>query len=551
MKSNRFAGILVLAIILALLGAAVPATPALAAEHLHVSPDEGEVDDRIDVTGYNYTAGAAVYLYFSSEEADVGDDVDDLDAYEELKVVYAYTLEGLEGMEGEISTYFNVPSRLTDGSDDENVHGGTYYAYASYYREGNIEAIDIFTVIGTGEIALDPDEGAVGTGVEITGEGFAAEEEITVEYAGDEVDIESGDEETDGDGEFSCTIIIPESTKGEHTVTVTDESGGEAEADFTVEPAVTLTPASGAAGAGITVSGTGFRSTRSIEITFNGTEVATTPATFKSDSEGSFSAVFTIPVAVNATYKVEASDGTNEADANLAVSAGISLGTATSQAAPGHAGMELTVTGKGFIANAAVTVTYATEPVVVATVTADAAGAFSATFTVPESTAGAHTVTATDGTNIATSAFVMEEGAPPVPVPLLPHMDAKAKSAAHFDWEEVTDPSGVTYRLQIASAEDFSVDAIVLDKGGITASEYTLTREEKLESSKKDAPYYWRVKAVDGASNESGWTTPGTFDVGFAFTFDLTGWFLYLLYGLGGLLLLFIGFLLGRRSAVY
>ena len=338
MKSSRFAGILVLAVILALLGAAVPATPALAAEYLHVSPDEGEIDDRIDVTGYNYTPGAAVYLYFSSEAADVGDDVDDLDAYEELKVVYAYTLEG---MEGEISTYFNVPSRLTDGSDDENVHGGLYYVYASYYREGDIEAIDTFTVAGIGEITLDPDEGAVGTEVEITGEGFAEEEEITVEYAGDEVDIESGDEETDSDGEFGCTVIIPESTKGKHTVTVTDESGSEAEADFTVEPAVTLTPASGAAGTGITVSGTGFRSTRSITVTFNGTEVATTPATFKSDSEGSFSAVFTIPAAVNGTYKVEASDGTNEADANLAVSAGISLGTATSQAAPGHAGMEL------------------------------------------------------------------------------------------------------------------------------------------------------------------------------------------------------------------
>ena len=546
MKSNRFAGILVLAIILALLGAAVPATPALAAEYLHVSPDEGEVDDRIDVTGYNYTARAAVYLYFSSGEADVGGDVDDLDAYEELKVVYAYTLEG---MEGEISTYFNVPDELTDGSDDENVHSGTYYVYATYYREGDIEAIDTFTVTGTGEIALDPDEGAVGTGVEITGEGFAGGEEITVEYVGDEVDIESGDEETDSGGDFSCTVIIPESTKGKHTVTVTDESGSEAEADFTVEPALTLTPASGAAGTGITVSGTGFRSTRSITVTFNGTAVATTPATFKSDSEGSFSAVFTVPAAVNGTYKVEAGDGTNEADANLAVSAGISLGTATSQAAPGHAGMELTVSGKGFIANATVTVTYATEPVVVATTTADAAGAFSATFTVPESTAGAHTITATDGTNIATSSFVMEAAPPPVPVPLLPEMDAKAKSKACFDWEEVTDPSGVTYRLQIASDEAFSGDAIILDKGGITASEYTLTKEEKLESSKKDAPYYWRVKAVDGASNESGWTTAGTFDVGFAF--ELTGWFLYFLYGLGGLLLLFIGFLLGRRSAVY
>lgn len=550
MKSNRFAGILVLAVILALLGAAVPAAPALAVvnEYLSLDPDEGEIDEDVDVYGYNYTAGAAVYLYFSGEDADVGDDIDDLGAYEKVATATAGA-EGSLYREGVINTSFDVPDELTDGSDDETVRGGTYYVYATYYIEGDIEAIDTFTVIGTGEITLDPDEGAVGTEVEIEGEGFAGGEEITVEYAGDEVDIESGDEETDSDGEFSCTVIIPESTKGKHTVTVTDESGSEAEADFTVEPGIVLTPASGAAGTGITVSGTGFRSTRSITVTFNDTEVATTPATFKSDSEGSFSAVFTIPAVVNGTYKVEASDGTNEADANLAVSAGISLGTATSQAAPGHAGMEITVSGKGFIANATVTVTYATEPVVVATTTADAAGAFSATFTVPESTAGAHTITATDGTNIATSSFVMEATAPPVPVPLLPEMEAKAQSKACFDWEEVTDSSGVTYRLQIASAEDFSGDAIVLDKGGITTSEYTLTKEEKLESSKKDAPYYWRVKAVDGASNESGWTTAGSFDVGFAF--ELTGWFLYLLYGLGGLLLLFIGFLLGRRSAIY
>jgi len=550
MKSNRFAGILVLAVILALLGAAVPATPALAAS-LTLNPYEGEISSYVYVSGSGFTASyyvsqtdyydSYVDIYFSRDEAVVGYDIDDeVNIYKRVKpgvwVSYSGTFSNQR---------FTVPTVLTIGSED--VHGGSYYVSVTNTGSKRIRAVTTFTVIA-GEITLDPDEGAVGTEVEITGEGFAGDEEITVEYAGDEVDIESGDEETDS-GDFSCTIIIPESTKGKHTVTVTDESGSEAEADFTVEPALTLTPASGAAGTGITVGGTGFRSTRSITVTFNGTEVATTPATFKSDSEGSFSAVFTIPAVVNGTYKVEASDGTNEADANLAVSAGISLSTATSQAAPGHAGMELTVSGKGFIANATVTVTYATEPVVVATVTADAAGAFSATFTVPESTAGAHTITATDGTNTAVSTFVMEAAAPPVPVPLLPEMDAKAKSKACFDWEEVTDPSGVTYRLQIASDEAFSGDAIILDKGGITASEYTLTKEEKLESSKKDAPYYWRVKAVDGASNESGWTTAGTFDVGFAF--ELTGWFLYFLYGLWGLLLLFIGFLLGRRSAVY
>ena len=74
-----------------------------------------------------------------------------------------------------------------------------------------------------------------------------------------------------------------------------------------------------------------------------------------------------------------------------------------------------------------------------------------------------------------------------------------------------------------------------------------MTKEEKLKSTKKEAPYYWRVRAVDGADNKSDWTTPGSFFVGF--TFGLTGWILYVLMGIAGLIVLFIGYLLGRRTA--
>ena len=124
-------------------------------------------------------------------------------------------------------------------------------------------------------------------------------------------------------------------------------------------------------------------------------------------------------------------------------------------------------------------------------------------------------------------------------------MGDKAESQAFFDWDDVTDPSlPVTYTLQIANNESFT-DA--WEKTELAESTYTLTKEEKLESTKKEAPYYWRVRAIDGAENASDWTVPGSFHVGF--TFEFSGWILYTLLGIAGLLLLLIGYVLGRRTA--
>ena len=71
---------------------------------------------------------------------------------------------------------------------------------------------------------------------------------------------------------------------------------------------------------------------------------------------------------------------------------------------------------------------------------------------------------------------------------------------------------------------------------------------EELEPTKKEAPYQWRVKAIDGASNGSGWTA-GTFSV--SRPFAIPSWALYTLLGLGAVLLLALGYLLGRRTAYY
>jgi len=134
-------------------------------------------------------------------------------------------------------------------------------------------------------------------------------------------------------------------------------------------------------------------------------------------------------------------------------------------------------------------------------------------------------------------------------------MDGKAKSLAFFDWEDVTaNVDGVveqslpiTYELQVATDADFTNK--VVNKTGIETSEYTLTEEEALEKNTEEAPcYYWRIRAVDAASNASPWTGVGTFTLGFSFDFDLSGWLLYVLIGLGALLLFFVGFWLGRRG---
>ena len=126
-------------------------------------------------------------------------------------------------------------------------------------------------------------------------------------------------------------------------------------------------------------------------------------------------------------------------------------------------------------------------------------------------------------------------------------MNDKAASQTYFDWENVTDPSGVTYDLQIAIDGEFTTSAMVLEKTGLTDSEYTLTKEEALESRSEEEPYHWRVRATDGASNASAWTGTGEFSVGFAWP----DWIIHLWWGLGVLGIGFLGYYLGKRRAYY
>jgi len=560
-KFTKLFRILTLGAIVSLLLLAIPASPALAAREIELDPEEGEIGSSFKVIGSGFPESNPdgvtapqykVDIYFSSQEADEGGTIgtssgDDVRIYDEWSLGVSVDEDGAF-----TTSKKKVPSELTDGRTDEDVHGGTYYVYVTKaYTTSSDEIAEVaeFTVIA-GQITVNPTQGVVGTEVEINGLYFADREDITVEYdAHDMTDEIIGDNSTDSAGGFECSILVPLSTAGDHTIAVEDESDHIAEATFTVEPQIAMNVTEGEAGDTVEVTGTGFGGEVGADITFNDEVVASG----NTNEEGSFTISFEVPDVDEGSYDVTAEDEDgNQSEAEeftVFIATSVSISPVTTQASPGNVGMDITINGVGFEPESQITITYATEPIVVKTVPSDATGAFTATFKAPKSEAGAHTITATDGINTLTTTFYMESTPPPVPELILPEADVKAIQPVYFDWGDVTDKSlPVTYTLQVAIDDDFTTASIVNTWEDLEDSEYTLTEAEKLEPRKKETPYYWRVRATDSASNESGWSDPGSFYIGGGFGFALPNWQIHLWWALGAAAAVGFGYWLGRRT---
>jgi len=547
MKFTRIFRNLTLVLLITLLAASLPTTPALAVENFTLDTYQGRIGQPITISGTGFfasqTESRGINICFARVHP--GGTIDySTDIYEIVKVVMLNSL-------GAFNTSFTVPTALTGGTTHENVSSGDYFVFVTYYyperstNQNGIGILDItpFSIIAS-SIMVSPDQGIVGTDITISGVGFSIQEGIQIRYDGNPVAITSGDALADNTGAFTNIISIPSSTGGLHTITaIGSVSSTSAEATFTVSPEITINPEEGTVGTPVTVIGRGFQASRNIPITFNNINVATAT----SDANGSFTSIITVPIPAIGTYEVKVTDGTYTDKANFSVGLDAQISPETSTASPGHVGTQVTISGAGFTAGGTVTVTYDGTQVATTTVATDRS--FSATFNAPASSSGAHTIIATDGTNSIQRTFTMESTPPATPSPLKPEMDIQAEAETYFDWEDVTDPSGVTYTLQIATASDFSQGSIVLEKAGLTQSEYTIPTEGRLQSVSKEAPYYWHVKAVDGASNESQWTGTGKYYVGFSGS--LPQYVIYIIIGVCALLFSIFTFWLGRKTAYY
>jgi hypothetical protein len=512
-----------------------------------LSLSRGRIGDWISLNGAGLNSGATIYIYFSGNKASVGQYIGQQVTIYQLVRTVSVAADGTLG--GGVG--FQIPSTLTSGKSEDDVHGGDYYFYVTYSAAQTQIAIISRFVVLDGEIRLEPAEGTAGAEVKIYGQGLRSNQKITAKYDGEDISITSGDSTTNSTGQFNCVIIVPESISGYHVIAVSDVTGNKPEANFLVRPAITLSPASAIVNQLVEVRGTGFGDMQSLTLTVNGEVLATKPAIVTSNHLGGFTFSFAAPsAAVNTTAKVEVSDEeANQAEAQLTVlplpptPASISLTPATSLASPGYVGMQITIDGTKFQPNTAVEVAYDEETVTAVEITSDSRGSFSTTFIIPPGPAGTHTITAADGTNTASADFIMESSAPLPPTPLLPKVASAAEDVTYFDWKDVADPSGVTYTLQIATDAEFT--NIMLEKTGLTASEYDLTPAEQLTAMGQATAYYCRVRAIDGAGNEGAWTAPVPFYVGLAKP-PMANWIKFTLIGLGVVLVGVVAFWVRR-----
>lgn len=513
---------------------------------IDLMPAKGRIGDWIGFKVYHPDVTKLVDIYFSSDEVEVNNTIGGMvTAYQFVGQARTLATSVIAALD-----FFIVPEGLTDGVDKEEVHNGDYYVYVTYHSEKRIICLAKFTVT-SGEIVIDPEEGAVGDEVEVNGEGFRPNQRISVEYDGAEVDIISGASETNSQGNFLGSIIVPASVTGDHTITVSDKSGDWDEVEFTVEPKLALDPGEQGIGGVVVVNGTGFSENEALKLSVGNLKIDPITGSLATDGLGSFNCSFLVPFFDSCGPRnigIDDSEGTRLFNTQLVVLAGITL-SQTSPASPGYVGMGVVVRGIGFTSGADVSISYAInddETITVATAKADENGKLSAGFDAPPSAAGSHVVTATDGVITGTSIFTMESKAPPFPRLLLPEIGSKSEAKAYFDWDDVTDPSGVSYTLQVGTDDSFAT--IVLEKMGLLQSEYAMSGGEKLAPTKAKAPYCWRVKAVDGASNEGDWSPSGLFYVGSSW---LSNWMLYVFCGLGVALLVSGIFWLRSRRPRY
>lgn len=97
---------------------------------------------------------------------------------------------------------------------------------------------------------------------------------------------------------------------------------------------------------------------------------------------------------------------------------------------------------------------------------------------------------------------------PPVPGLEFPADEAIAHTPVFFAWDEVSDPDGVSYRLEIAEDLNFSQGLIVRSE---LSTPYALLGPE--DGILDLHTYYWRVYAVDGYGAQSADGTVRTFSV--------------------------------------
>jgi IPT/TIG domain-containing protein len=393
------------------------------------------------------------------------------------------TSGGTSDVNGNSTVTFTIPS-LSVGSKAVVVSDGTNSATSGTN----------FTVTTPVLSGLSPTSGAVGTtGVTINASGFINSHALTVTVGGASAAISSGGT-TDATGSSTLTFTIPSLSAGSKAVVVSDGTNSATSGtNFTVTtPAVSgLSPTTGPVGTtGVTINASGFIASHSLTVTVGGASAAIASGGTTNAGGGS-TVTFTIPALTAGSKTVTVSDGTNSINSatNFTVAPLITLA-----ASSGSVGDTVTITGTGFAGSSTIsTRTYDGAALTLAPTTpaTSSSGGFSATFTVPASVAGVHTVLLKDASNNqATATFTVA-----------PQITLTPSTGNPGSTDSI---SGTGFAATSAISATFNSSAVALGGTTTTGATGSFSAATYTVPSLTAAPY---ALAVTDASSNSGSAT--------------------------------------------
>jgi hypothetical protein len=586
MKNMKIIRIFGVVFILTLLFTLLPISPAFSTAITYtytitISPTQGDIGTTVTLHGVSDPApvnATAANIYFSPNNLSLNATLSSASTY--IRVINEITISSVEDVGADAGNYtgtFTVPSSipvstnpLEGGNVSQDVTAGTYYVYVTITTlngTSGVAAKATFTLTQPTLDPLSPTSGPSGTIVVVSGHYFPANAPLTFSFDGPPTNLNqltptSGSLATGDTGLFLSYITIPSGyPPGQHTLYITAGTGDTAitrSATFTLTAASiahidSVFPQTGIVGTLVEVHGSSFPASTQITFNFDDNYVAITNGDTSTSTGGDFISRITIPSATATVHTIRVTAGPSSAFAYFTVTGTPPTTPPPTIATPikitpssGSVNSSVSVSGSSFLANHNIDITF--NGTLVTQINTDETGGFLTSFQVPAKPSGNHTVAATDGTNTGTKIFNIESTAPQIPQPLLPLMNEAVSPPVTIDWADVTDPSApVTYKLQIATSGNFDADSILINKTGLSVSQYTLSDDDMKKLSTEVPTYYWREKAVDAALNESGWTGASEFSLAKPFSF--TGLPLYATIGVGALLLFLIGIWVGRKTA--
>ena len=602
---------LMLAVALPLLAMLVLSTPALAAPVVTLTPTTGAVGTKVTVYGtvFDSYKGDTVYIFFDNTEIpsspievpDTGyfttDFIVPADAepgrhwvrvkseadstsflaetffiIEEVEI----TLDVIDGPVGTevtisgrgfyadrtVTLYYQTIIKEKLGTKTASAIGEFSYQFtipnstAGLHKitaanaEGN-SAETKFEVIPS--ITLNLASAGPGDLLTVRGTGFGHRSEVDIDFGIRPV----ARAKTNEYGIFEVVFNIPEVQPATYDVKALDEYGNMDNAKFITTAGINLDQITGSVSSKLTVRGSGFKITGTVNIDYDNLRVATATT----DNNGAFSVTFNVPASNSGDHVITVSDG--EITKKLAFTVESEAPPVPSLLLPAD---KSDTRAKAYLDWQDVTdpsppVTYnlqVASDLNFASLVLGKYGLTDSEYALTEkeqlSAARQNTpyywrVKAIDSAKNESewsAPWSLYISTPPVPKLIMPASDSMVETPLLFNWQSVTSLSPpVTYVLQVAS--DLNFISLVLEKYGLADSAYILTAEEELPAVNQESPYYWRVKSIDNANNESEWSAPWSLYTDSPFT--LPGWVIYTLIAIVVIAVAYLAFRVGRRTA--